>query len=118
MAQNRPDHPHNLMFGRIVMSELTGTLIYWYISVGLIVGLSMALIIGKEGVSFGANIIFGVIGSVGIGIIGLLTRIGDGVFFSFLGTWLFLFLVNVFHQHHKEDLMDDLREAKPVYKKR
>ena len=100
------------------MSELTGTLIYWYISVGLIVGLSMALIIRKEGVSFGANILFGVIGSSLIGIIGLFTGIGDGVFFSFLGIWLFLFLVNVFHQHHKEDLTDDLREAKPVYGKR
>jgi|SRR6056297_1478538 len=102
----------------MIMGELTGTLIYWYISVGLIVGLSMAVIIGKEGVSFSANIISGVIGSLAIGIIGLLTGIGDGVFFSFLGTWLFLFLVNVFHQHHKEDLTDDLREAKPVYGKR
>lgn len=99
------------------MDVITGTLIYWYISVGLIVGLSMALIIRKEGVSFYANIIFGVIGSVGIGIIGIATGIGDGVFFSFIGTWLFLFLINVFHQHHKEDLTDDLREAKPVLKR-
>jgi len=68
----------------------------------------MSVIIGKEGVSFSANIIFDVIGSVGIGII------GGGVFFSFLGAWLFLFLVNVFHQDHKGDLTDDLRGAKPV----
>lgn len=100
------------------MAELSGTLIYWYISVGLIVGLSMVAVIGKEGVSFSANIIFGVIGSVAIGVIGMITGIGDGVFFSFIGTWLLLFLVNVFHQLYKEDLIDDLSEAKQVYKKR
>ncbi|MDZ7757975.1 hypothetical protein [Rhodohalobacter sp.] len=67
MAQNRLDHPHNKRIGKVIMTGLTGTLIYWYISVGLIVGLSMAIIIGKEGVSFNSNIIFGVIASVGIG---------------------------------------------------
>lgn len=99
------------------MEELSGTLIYWYISVGLIVGLSITVIIGKEGVSFIANIIFGLIGGLIMGMIGLVTGMGDGMFFSFIGTWLFLFLINVFHQHHIEDLADDLREGKPIYKK-
>jgi uncharacterized membrane protein YeaQ/YmgE (transglycosylase-associated protein family) len=100
------------------MEQLSGTLIYWYISVGLIVGLVNGLVIGKEGVSFFANLGFGVLGAVIMGIIGLLFGIGDGVFFSFIATWPFLFLVNVFHHHHREELLEDLRDAKPFYKKK
>lgn len=99
------------------MGELSGTLIYWYISVGLIVGLANSVIIGKEGVRFISNIIFGVIGAVIMGMIGFAAGLGDGVFLSFIATWLFLFIVNVFHQHHKEELSEDLRDAKPIYKK-
>jgi uncharacterized membrane protein YeaQ/YmgE (transglycosylase-associated protein family) len=100
------------------MESLSGTLIYWYISVGLIVGLVNGMVIGREGVSLFANLGFGILGAVLMGIIGLIFGIGDGVFFSFIATWPFLFLVNVFHQHHQEDLMEDLRDAKPQYKKR
>ena len=99
------------------MGELSGTLIYWYMFVGLIVGLSMAVIIGKEGISFIASIIFGVIGGLALGVIGLVTGIGDGVFFSFVGTWLFLFLINVLHQLHMEELAVDLRDTKSIFKK-
>lgn len=97
------------------MGELTRTLIYWYVSIGLIVGLSSALIIGKEGVSFFSNIIFGVIGAVSMGLIGFVAGIGDGLFVSFIATWPFLFLVNVFHRHHVEEVLGETHDAEINY---
>jgi uncharacterized membrane protein YeaQ/YmgE (transglycosylase-associated protein family) len=100
------------------METLTGTLIYWYISIGLIVGLVYGQIMKKEGVSFYANIFWGVIGAVIMGTIGQIMGIGEGVFFAFLATWPFLFLINVFHQHHEEDITGEIKhDAMVIYKK-
>jgi len=98
------------------MGEITGTLIYWYISVGLIVGFANAIIVGKEGVSFFTNIIFGIIGALIMGLVGFTAGLGDGVFLSFIATWPFLFLVNVFHRHHVEEVLGETHEAEISYK--
>jgi uncharacterized membrane protein YeaQ/YmgE (transglycosylase-associated protein family) len=100
------------------MESLTGTIIYWFISVGLIVGFIYGLLMRREGVSFFANIFWGVTGGLIMGAIGHAMGIGEGVFFAFLAVWPFLFLVNVFHQHHEEDMFGEIKhDAKVIYKK-
>ncbi len=99
------------------MENLTLTLIYWYASVGALAGFVFGLIIGKEGVSVEANVFWGVVGAILIGIIGLNTGLGDGVFFSFMATWAFLFLINVFHQHHVVDVLGEIEHPAHVRKR-
>jgi uncharacterized membrane protein YeaQ/YmgE (transglycosylase-associated protein family) len=90
------------------MEAITATHIYWFISIGLLVGLVMGIIMGKEGVSLEGNIIMGAIGAVIMGIVGITVGFSDGVWFSFVGLIAFLFLVNVFHQHHEEDILGEI----------
>ena len=97
------------------MEELTLTLIYWYASVGLFVGFLFGLIIEHEGVSLEANIFWGFVGGILMGIIGLDRGIGDGVYFSFFTNWAFLFLINVFHQHHVEDVLGEIEHPAHIH---
>lgn len=87
------------------MIELSATAYYWFISLGLIMGATFGLIIKSEGVSVAANIIWSVIGSTLTGTLGIIIGLGDGLLFAIAGTLGILFLVNVFHQHHKEDVL-------------
>ncbi|MEX0770508.1 MAG: hypothetical protein WD035_07240 [Balneolaceae bacterium] len=89
------------------MEFVDGITIYWFISIGLMVGWVTGIVIGKEGKSAYANLFWGVISSIIMGMIGASAGLGDGLLFSFVGTLAFLFLVNVFHQHHQEDLHID-----------
>lgn len=77
--------------------------VFSFITVGLLVGFIIGSLIKEEGISLYANMFWGVISGLINGWIGLWFLQGDGVFFAFQGTWAFLFLVNVFHQHHVED---------------
>jgi hypothetical protein len=96
---------------------VTGAQIYWYISIGLLIGYILGLIIGREGVSLSANMFWGVVGANIMGMIGIYMGLGDGLWFSFIATWPFLFLINVFHQHHKEDIPGGIDEpAKLLHK--
>lgn len=90
------------------MIWLSGTAIFWLIALGLITGLIFGLVVGKEGVTVPANIFWGVFSSLLIGIIGSSLGFGDSLLFAFIYTLAFLFLVNVFHQHHVEDVYGDL----------
>jgi hypothetical protein len=99
------------------MAMMNLTLIYWFTSVGMMVGLVFALIMKKEGISYSGNIIWGAVGANIMGYIGISMQVGDGVFFSFLATIPFLFLVNVFHQHHQEDLFGEIHLAQIIKKK-
>jgi hypothetical protein len=96
------------------MELLSLTLVYWFVSIGLITGFVLGLIIGREGVSLGANIFFGVLGALIMGFIGIWVGLGDGVWFSFVALIPFLFLINVFHQHHQEDIIDNIEEPTHV----
>lgn len=100
------------------MEALTLTLIYWYASVGLLVGLVFGLIIEKEGVSLEANVFWGFVGGIIMGIIGLYWGIGDGVFFSSFTNLAFLFLINVFHQHHVEDKLGEIDHPAHIHHNR
>ncbi|MBD3616301.1 MAG: hypothetical protein HUJ22_06990 [Gracilimonas sp.] len=85
------------------MSEL-GSL-FGFVTVGLLVGFIIGSLIKREGISLYNNLFWGVVSGIINGYIGLWFLPGDGVFFAFQGTWAFLFLVNVFHQHHVEDIL-------------
>lgn len=86
------------------MIEVSATAIYWFISLGLVIGLSVGTLMGKEGTSLTVNLVWGVAGAIMTGIIGIILNFGDGLLFSMAGTLAILFLVNAFHQHHKEDI--------------
>lgn len=90
------------------MIDVTGTQIYWFISVGLVVGFLVGIFINGEGVSLMANLFWGVVGGLIMGYIGVQLGLGDGVWFSFIANWPFLFLINVFHQHHVEDIKGEV----------
>lgn len=90
------------------MIALTGAQIYWFISVGLVIGFLIGIFIDGEGVSLKANLFGGGLGAVIMGYIGIQLGLGDGLWFSFIATWPFLFLINVFHQHHVEDVMGEI----------
>jgi uncharacterized membrane protein YeaQ/YmgE (transglycosylase-associated protein family) len=90
------------------MEALTGVQIYWYTSVGLIVGFLIGIFIKKEGVSLRGNLFWGVVGANIMGYIGVQFGLSDGVWFAFIATWPFLFLINAFHQHHIEDVLGEM----------
>jgi hypothetical protein len=90
------------------MKILSLTQIYWYASIGAVIGFIFGVVIKKEGVSLEANLFWGVVGAILMGAIGFNRGLGDGVLFSFMATWVFLFLINVFHQHHTEDLFGEI----------
>lgn len=94
------------------------TTIYWFTSVGMLIGLVFALVMKKEGIPFTGNIIWGGISANMMGFIGIALNLGDGVFYSFLATIPFLFLVNVFHQHHQEDLFGEIHSAQVIKPKK
>ncbi|MCC5908024.1 MAG: hypothetical protein JJU13_17550 [Balneolaceae bacterium] len=99
------------------MEILNATNIYWFTSAGLLIGFIMGLIIGNEGMSVGANIIWGVVGANVMGMIGIWMGFGDGLWFMFIALWPFLFLFNVFHQHHIEDLTGEMEHPVKVMRK-
>ncbi len=86
------------------MIVLSATAIFWFITLGLLLGSFVGIIIKKEWVSMAANIIWGIIASVLTGSIGIILELGDGLLFALAGTLAVLFLVNAFHQHHVEDV--------------
>lgn len=86
------------------MIVLSGTAVFWFMALGLLVGYLFGQIIKHEGVTLGANIIWGILASVLTGSIAIILELGDGLIFALLGTLTTLFLVNVFHQHHVEDV--------------
>ncbi|NGP89884.1 hypothetical protein [Fodinibius halophilus] len=90
------------------MIELGATAIFWFIAMGLGVGSLFGAIIGREGVSVQANIVWAVFASVVCGSIGIVFGMGDGLLFAFVGTLGMLFLANVFHLHHEEDIYGDI----------
>ncbi|HKL20085.1 MAG TPA: hypothetical protein VJ905_14005 [Halalkalibaculum sp.] len=86
------------------MIEISATAIFWFTTLGLVIGLTVGAIMGKEGTSVTVNLIWGVSAAIMTGIIGIVLNFGDGLLFSMAGTLAILFLVNAFHQHHKEDV--------------
>ncbi len=86
------------------MITLSGTAIFWFIALGLTVGMIFGLFIKEEGRSMIANLSWGTVGAVVTGSLAILLGFGDGMLFAFIGSLAILFIANVFHQHHKEDI--------------
>lgn len=86
------------------MVTLSATAIFWFIALGLTVGLLFGYAIKSEGRSIYANMNWGIAGAVVSGTIAIYFGFGDGLLFAFAGTLAVLFLANAFHQHHEEDV--------------
>lgn len=91
------------------MYALSGTAIFWFITLGLTIGIIIGRLMKNEGISVYGNLTWGVIGSLIGGTIAIIFQLGDGLIFALMSCLAMLFLVNVFHQHHIEDLSDDER---------
>lgn len=86
------------------MEELNVSTLFWLFTMGLLAGLVMRLVINTEGVSLEANIIWGVTASVILGTVFSILELAGGLLFTLISTLAVLFLVNIFHLHHEEDI--------------
>lgn len=75
-----------------------------FIITGVYTGLIIGYLIKDEGVSVNVNVLSGMITALLCGFIGMMFGFGSGLFFAFAGSLASLFIINVFHQHHIEDL--------------
>lgn len=87
------------------MEQLNGELFFWFISQGLIVSYLLKLVYGNEGTNMVYNLVGGTLGSLVMGVLSVVMGIYGSVIFAFLGNVTVLFLMNVFHQHHVEDML-------------
>lgn len=92
------------------MIELSVTAFFWFITLGLVVGMIFGTILKNEGIPMYGNLAWGVTGAVASGVIGILFGQGDGLLFALIGTIAVLFLANVFHQHHEEDILGNSKQ--------
>ena len=100
------------------METLNGTTIFWLVTLGLTVGFTVKLIMGDEGINMPTNLIFGVIGSTLIGSVSMIMGVSGSLLFALLATLAVLFVVNVFHQHHAEDVFGHSDEGIKIVRKK
>lgn len=100
------------------MIVVSATAIFWFISLGLVIGLISGIVMGKEGVGVPVNIIWGVISTIVTGIIAIELGFGDGLLFAMASTLAILFLVNAFHQHHTEDVFGHVDKGIAIKRKK
>ena len=100
------------------MEMLTITTIIWLSVLGATTGWVLGNIIGHEGITVRANIIWGTLGAVLIGVLGLWMQLSGILLFAFAGTLATLFLANVFHLHHQEDLLGDAKRTIHIRRKK
>lgn len=99
------------------METLSATTIFWLITMGALVGWVLSHFIKHEGITLKANIIWGMVGAVSVGLCALYVEISGVLLFAFLGTMAILFLANVFHLHHVEDITGDIDRGIRIKKK-
>ena len=99
------------------METLSATTIFWLLVLGATTGWIVGYIIGHEGITLTSNVIWGTIGAPLIGICALYVQISGVLVFALLGTLAMLFLANVFHLHHVEDLPGDIKWGIRIVKK-
>lgn len=86
------------------MEQLNGATIFWFMAQGLLVSYLFKLAFGREGTNMTNNLIGGTAGSVLMGSFSIIAGIGGSMLYAFLGNLTVLFIANVFHQHHVEDI--------------
>lgn len=87
------------------MEELNGVMIYWLISVGLLVGLATDLILGYRSMGQVKNLVSGAAGTFVLGLVFIASGLSAPLLFSAMGTLGLLFLANAFsiHPGHEPD---------------
>ncbi len=99
------------------METFSATTIFWLIVLGTTTGWIVGYLIGREGTSQMKNLIWGVVGSVLTGLIGLILNLSGVLLFALMGTLAILFLANVFHLHHEEDVYGDIKRGIQIKRK-
>lgn len=90
------------------METFSLTTIFWLIVLGITTGWILGYSVGHEGINLASNMIWGTIGAVGVGSIAIVLNIGGVLLYSFMGTMAMLYLANVFHLHHEDDILGDV----------
>jgi hypothetical protein len=93
------------------METLSMATIFWLLVLGATTGWVVGNIVGHEGITVRANIIWGMVGAVTIGVMGFWLQLSGVLLYAFMGTLATLFLANVFHLHHVEDVLTDTRHS-------
>lgn len=81
------------------MTELSAVLIYWYISIGLLVGYASRFIFRDRGMRTLPSILTGALGAVSVGIISQIFNFGDTLIMGLIGSIGFVFICNIFRAH-------------------
>lgn len=95
------------------METFSITTILWLIASGAVIGYIVGIIMRKEGIGVDKNILWGMGSTVGIGGIFLLFELSGVMLYAFIGTLAFLFIVNVFHFHHLQDVLGSETAREP-----
>ncbi len=85
------------------MPELSAVFIYWYISIGLLVGYISRFVFGKRSMRTIPSILMGALGAVTIGVISQIFDLGDNLVMGLIGAIGFLFICNIFRSHPATD---------------
>ncbi|MCG2588581.1 hypothetical protein [Rhodohalobacter sulfatireducens] len=86
------------------MEELNTVVIYWLISIGLLVGFLVDLAMIKRGIGMVGNVVWGAVGSVIIGVISIWFGLFAPLMYAAIGSIAFLFLFNVFSIHTSDQV--------------
>lgn len=86
------------------MEELNLVVIYWLISIGLLVGFIVDLAMIKRGIGMIGNVVWGAVGSVIIGVMAIWLNLYAPLLYAAIGSIAFLFLFNVFSIHTSENV--------------
>ena len=97
---------------------VSGSVIFWILVLGAVLGWLVGRIIGREGITLESNVIWGMTGALAGGIVAILLSLGEPLGLAFLGCLATLFLANVFHLHHVEDIMGDTDRGMRVKRKK
>lgn len=76
--------------------EVTGEIVFWLLSLGILVGWLAQLYMGDEGFGMMPNLLGGAFGSLIVGVLAIQLNLPGSLLFGFLGCMTILFLANVF----------------------
>lgn len=99
------------------METFSATTIFWLIVLGATTGWIVGYFIGHEGITLVSNLIWGTAGAVLIGVIGLWLELSGVLLFALMGTLATLFIANVFHLHHVEDIQSNTQHSIRIKRK-
>lgn len=100
------------------METLSATTIFWLIVMGATIGWVHGYLIGHEGITLISNIIWGIAGSVASGVVALIIGVSGVFLFGLMYTLAALFIANVFHLHHVEDITGDIDRGMRIKRKK